>query len=317
VFRRLLALLLSLVIFAVAAPALAQVGPRTSQKQKMDEAQPHLQKAVELYDENDFANALIEFKRAYEIAQDWRFLFNVAQAAYQVSNYALALESFQKYLSEGGAQVERKRRTFVDGEITKLKGRVAQVRITVNLPNADIAVDDEKVGVSPLPGPITVSAGKRKITAMVAGKPIAIKSLEIAGGDSTQVSLEIESEEVKPPPPLPPPVETRRRIPWAVWGTTAGLFVVWVGTGVVALIFSNDAQTKINTYGVTKGDITGAQNAAGAFALVSDIALGCTVVAAGVATVMTILAKPEPVEKAHPMARFVVSPLGAGVYGSF
>jgi hypothetical protein len=315
--KRFLALVLAVAVVSGTIPAYAQVGPRTSQKQKMDEAQPHLQKAVELYDENDFANALIEFKRAYEIAQDWRFLFNVAQAAYQVSNYALALDSFTKYLSEGGAQVERKRRTFVEGEITKLKGRVAQVRITVNVPNADIAVDDEKVGVSPLPAAITVSAGKRKFTAMVTGKPIAIKSLEVAGGDSTQISLEIESEDVKqPPPPPPPPVETRRRIPWAAWGATAGLFVVWGATGVVALVFSSDAQSKINTYGVTANDIKGAQDTARTFALVSDIALGCTVVAAGVATVMTILAKPEPVEK-HPSAHFVVSPFGASVYGSF
>src|SRR6516164_4909509 len=102
--QRFLAFVLAIAVFAATMPAVAQVGPRTSQKQKMEEAQPHLQKAVELYDENDFANALIEFKRAYEIAQDWRFLFNVAQAAYQVSNYALALDSFQKYLSEGGAQ---------------------------------------------------------------------------------------------------------------------------------------------------------------------------------------------------------------------
>jgi len=315
--KRFLAFVLSFALVAAAMPAQAQVGPRGGQKQKMDEAKPHLEKAVELYDENDFANALIEFKRAYEIAQDWRFLFNVAQAAYQVSNYALALDSFQRYLSDGGSQIERRRRTFVEGEIAKLKGRVAQVRITVNLPNAEIAVDDEKVGVSPLSSAVTVSAGKRKITAMVAGKPTAIKSLEIAGGDTTQVTLEIESDDVKPPPPPPPIVETRRRIPWAAWGATAGLFVVWGATGVVALIFSSDAQSKLNTYGVTKGDITGAQDAARTFAIVSDIALGCTVVAAGVATVMTILAKPEPVEKAHASAHFVMSPLGAAVYGSF
>jgi hypothetical protein len=316
VLRRLLAFVLAFAVFTGAMPARAQVGPRSSQKQKMDEAQPHLQKAVELYDENDFANALIEFKRAYEIAQDWRFLFNVAQAAYQVSNYALALDSFQKYLSEGGAQVERKRHVFVDGEIAKLKGRVAQVRITVNVPNAEISVDDEKVGVSPLPGAITVSAGKRKFTAMVVGKPLVIKSLEVAGGDTTQISLDVESDDVKAPPPPPPLVETRRKIPWAVWGTTAGLFVVWGATGVIALVFSSDAQSKLNTYGVTSGDIKGSQDAARAFALVSDIALGCTVVAAGVATVMTILAKPEPVEK-QASAHFVVSPVGIGVYGSF
>jgi hypothetical protein len=163
-----------------------------------------------------------------------------------------------------------------------------------------------------------VSAGKRKITATIAGKPAAIKTLEIAGGDSTQVALEIESEEVKQPPPPPPPIETRRRIPWIPWGVTAGLFVVWGATGVVALIFSSDAQAKINTYGVTSADIKGAQDNARTFALVSDIALGCTIVAAGVATLMTILAKPEPVEKQqHASAHFVASPLGVGLYGSF
>jgi hypothetical protein len=98
---------------------------------------------------------------------------------------------------------------------------------------------------------------------------------------------------------------------------TAGLAVVWGATGVVALIFSSDAQSKLNSYPVTKSDITSAQDAARTLALVSDISLGCTVIAAGVATIMTIIAKPEPVERAHPMARFIVSPLGAGVYGSF
>src|SRR5437660_298224 len=106
--KRLLVLVFALVAFAATTSAWAQVGPRTSQKQKLDEAMPHFQKAVELYDENDFANALIEFKRAYEIAQDWHVYFNIAQTAYQVQNYALALESFQKYLDGGGAALERK-----------------------------------------------------------------------------------------------------------------------------------------------------------------------------------------------------------------
>ena len=139
-----------------------------------------------------------------------------------------------------------------------------------------------------------------------------------AGGDSTQVSLDIESEDTqKPPPPPPPPVETRRRIPWVAWGVAGGLLVVWGATGAVALVFSSDAQTKLNTYGVTAKQISAAQDTAKAFAIVSDISLGCTVIAAGVATVMTILAKPEPVEKAHASAHFVASPLGLGVYGSF
>jgi hypothetical protein len=313
---RFLRLFVAVAILITTTGAWAQVAPRTSQKQKLEEAMPHLKKGVALYDENDYPNALIEFKRAYEIAQEWKFLFNLAQTAYQVHDYALALTSFQSYLTDGGAAVERSRKTFVEGEITKLKGLVATVRVTVSAPNADVFVDDEKVGTSPLSQPITVSAGRRKISATLAGKT-ATKSFEVAGGDSTQVSLDIESEDVqKPPPPPPPPIETRRRIPWAAWGAAGGLLVVWGATGAVALVFSSDAQSKLNTYGVTAAQIKSAQDSAKAFAIVSDIALGCTVIAAGVATVMTILAKPEPVEK-RASAHFVASPFGVGVYGSF
>lgn len=109
-----------------------------------------------------------------------------------------------------------------------------------------------------------------------------------------------------------------RRIPWAVWGVTGGLFVVWGATGIIALVFSNVAQSKIATYPETQGDIASAQDAARGFALASDIALGCTVVSAGVALVMTLLAKPEPVEQQKgPSAHFFIGPTGFAVTGRF
>ena len=309
------ALAAGLLALSVAGPALAQ--SRQPAKQKIEEAMPHFQRGVELYDENDFTNALIEFRRAYDIAQDFHVLYNVAQTCYQLQNYACALDAFQSYVTEGGSALTRERKTYVDKEVSKLKTRVAQVRVTVNVPGADISVDDEKVGTSPLSHPLTVSQGKRKITASVAGKPPATKFIEIAGGDTTSISLELESENAAPPPPPPPPppVEMHRRVPIVPWAVAGGLFAVWGVTGVVALVFSDDAQTKLNTYGASAADIKSAQNNAGAFALTSDIALGCTIVAVGVATVLTLLAKPEPVEKTG--ARLFIGPTGFEVTGRF
>ena len=264
------------------------------------------------------SDALIEFRRAYDIAQDFHVLYNVAQTCYQLQNYACALDAFQRYVTEGGSALTRERKTYVDKEVSKLKTRVAQVRVTVNTPGADIAVDDEKVGTSPLSHPLTVSQGKRKITATIPGKPPATKFIEVAGGDTTAISLELESDAAPPPPPPPPPppaVEMHRRVPIAPWAIAGGLFAVWGATGIVALVFSDDAQTKLNTYGATSSDIKSAQSNAGAFALTSDIALGCTIVAVGVATVLTLLAKPEPVEKAG--ARLFVGPTGFEVTGRF
>src|SRR5208282_3492138 len=113
---------------------------------------------------------------------------------YQLQNYAAALGTFERYLDEGGSALDKKRRTYVEGEMQRLHGRVAQLHVTVNVAQADILVDDEKVGTSPLDRAITISQGKRKITASVAGKPPVTKVVEVAGGDSVDVTLEVESE---------------------------------------------------------------------------------------------------------------------------
>jgi hypothetical protein len=316
---------LALCAVMTAATTAAAQG-RTPKKQRIEEALPHFQRGVDLYDENDFTNALIEFRRAYKIAQDYHVLYNVAQTCYQLQNYACALDAFQRYVSEGGSHLARDRRAYVDKEISKLKTRVAQVRVTVNVPGADILVDDEKVGTSPLDHPLVVSQGKRKISAVADGKPPVSRTIEIAGGDSTSITLEVQSETAAPPPPPPPPdaalgrdlaVPTHRPVPWIAWGVAGGLAAAWAATGVVALVYSSDAQSKLGTYGVTASDITSAQDSAKIFALVSDISLGCTVIAVGVATVLTLLAKPVPIEKPTASAHLLVGPTGIGVVGRF
>jgi hypothetical protein len=322
--------MLALVIAAAAAsaPATTWAQQQHPSNQKLDEALTHFKGGVDLYEENDFAGALVEFKRAYDMSQDYHVLFNMAQTYYQLQNYAAALSTFARYLDTGGAAIDKKRHAYVEGEMQRLHGRVAQVHVTVNVAHADILVDDEKVGTSPLEQPITVSQGKRKITALVQGKPPVTKMLEVAGGDSVDIALLIQSESVTPPPPPPVIVETRRRIPWAAWGVAGGLFVVWGATGVTALVFSGVAQGKLTTYGATASEISTAQNEAKAFALVSDISLGCTVVAVSVAFVMTLLTKPEPVDKekekerehvtSHGIsAKLFVAPTGFAVLGSF
>jgi PEGA domain len=306
----------SLLCVALPSVASAQRPPPA----RHEDASPHFHRGVELYDEADYTGALVEFKRTFELSQDSKVLFNIAQTYYQLQNYAAALETFQRYLTDGGASIAKDRRAYVEKEVQRLAGRVAMVRITVNVPNAEIAVDDEKVGVSPLDHAVMVSQGKRKITATLNGKTPATKTLEVAGGDSAAVSLEIEQEAIAPPPPPPPPppAEMRRRIPWVAWGITGGLFAAWGVTGVFALVYSGQAQSKINTYPITQSDITGPENTAKAFALVSDIALGCTVVSAAVSLILTVIAKPEPVAEKHPpAAQLLVGPTGFTVIGRF
>ncbi len=295
--RAVLLPLLALSLLGTAPRAFADAPKPT--KQQMEDAMPHFSKGVELYDENDFAGALVEFKRAYEISKDWHILFNIAQASFQAQNYAAALTAFQQYENEGGAGLAKDRKKYCDGEIEKLKGRVAKLEIVSNVPGAEVSVDDEKVGVTPLAEPVVVSQGKRKITLTLKGRIPETKTIELAGRDSQRLEFELKEEDKAPPPP-PPPVATHKKIPWVLWGVTGGIAVGAVATGIVALVFSSDAKSKLDTYGATKSDIDGAQTRALAMGITTDILIGCTAVAAGVALVLTLTAKSEPVDQAAP-----------------
>ncbi|MEO8550761.1 MAG: hypothetical protein ABI678_12335, partial [Kofleriaceae bacterium] len=72
---------------------------------KLDEAKAHLASGTQLYDENNFRGALVEFQKAYELAPSWRILFNIGQVEMEVQDYAGALRAYTRYLKEGGPDV--------------------------------------------------------------------------------------------------------------------------------------------------------------------------------------------------------------------
>ena len=307
---------LALAVALGSAPALADGAKPT--KQQIEEAMPHFSKGVELYDENDFAGALVEFKRAYQLAADYHVFFNIAQAAYQVQNYAGALDAFQRYLNDGGANIAKDRRQFCEKEVVKLKGRVAKVELVVNVPGATVSVDDEEVGTTPLAEPLTVSQGKRKITVSLKDHVPETRTLELSGGDSQRLEFQLKEEEKAPPPP-PPVVDTKKKIPWVAWGVTGGIAAGAAVTGVLALVFNADAKSKLGTLGSTADDITGAEGRAHAFALVTDILIGGAILSGGISFILTVTAKSEPVPApaAAPAARLVIGPGSVGVVGTF
>src|SRR5205823_3161495 len=90
--KKLIAFLL--VVLFIATPAFAQ--------NNMDEGRKHFQAGVQFYKEGDFRAALIEFKRAYESAPNYKVLYNLGQTNLELQDYAQALTSFQKYLTDGG-----------------------------------------------------------------------------------------------------------------------------------------------------------------------------------------------------------------------
>src|SRR6185369_5369446 len=132
---------------ALAGPARADTPPPAALK----DAGKHFQRGVALYTEADYRAALVEFRRAYETAPNPAVLYNIGQTYYQLQNYAAALMTLQRYLTEAGpAALHRKE---VEQTLETLQSRVGKVTITTNLAGTDIAIDDEPAGKTPFAEP--------------------------------------------------------------------------------------------------------------------------------------------------------------------
>jgi hypothetical protein len=178
---------------ALETTAFAQPKKKPLRDQLPPEAQKHWDTAIALYQRNQWDGARTSFNAAYETSQNPRVLFNVAVCDKNLGRWAKAIEIFKKELADGKGQLTAEEEADVKAQIAGLEQFIAQVTINVNEPGAEIYVDETKVGVSPLPGPISVAVGERRFRATKAGFAEAREAIELKSGATGNVSLKLVS----------------------------------------------------------------------------------------------------------------------------
>ena len=209
---------LALALAMTAAPIVARADATTQQS-----AGSHFERGVALYGEADYKAALTEFTRAYELAPNPLVLYNIGQAQFQLRNYAAALTTFERYLTEAGANPPHAQE--VQQSVETLKTRVGRVDVDANVVS-EVTIDDEPQGKTPLVK-LLVSVGRHKIVAKHAGAAPQERTVDIAAGDSVPVAFKFDTA-VAGPRDLtpPPPARTEDRPPYAA--------IAWISTGVLA-----------------------------------------------------------------------------------
>lgn len=308
-------------LLALAALLAALASATTALADGAGEADKHFKHGVTLYKENDYAAALAEFQRAYEIQPSWQVLYNIGESQFQLQDYANALKTLQRYLNEGGAKIGAKRKKDVDKDLEKLKQRVATLTVVTNEPGAAVTIDDVASGTTPMAEPVLVSAGKRKVTATLSGRPPATEVVQLAGGDDKTVTLTIAA--------LPPPtkiIEVTKpspslMVPLIAWVGTGLLTTAAVTTGVLALGASGDLKDKLAAFPGNQAAINSAHGKAVGLGVATDVLTITALAGAGVATWLTIRAVRPAASDAPPptapTARLVPMPGGVALVGTF
>ncbi|MBX3228869.1 MAG: hypothetical protein KIT84_41940 [Labilithrix sp.] len=287
--KRASALLVAAALFAGAAHA--EAAPTSAQKA----GRAHFKKGVELYRKGAYAPALAEFKEAYARAPSPVILFNIGQACAELKDYVCAYTTFEKYAATPG--VPRAKKATAREEVKRLTAHVAYLNITTSVDGAAVTVDDAPVGTSPLPGPVLVAAGRRTVAASKDALFPARQALDVPG-DLPTVDVKLDLVEPPAPPPAKvlfvtkpaPPQEEKSRLPlWLGLGTTGAFAATTTVLGILTLSAKSELLARSERFGITQGDLAAAQSYQNGLALGTDIALGATLLAAGITTVILLL----------------------------
>lgn len=196
-----------------------------------------------LYAKGDYAGALDRFGRAHDITPDPRLLWNMAACEHKLGHYVKMLRLVRDYLETGGNLLTDQDRREASKLLATVRAQVASLAATTDPPGADVFIDDERAGTTPLSEPILVNPGEHEVRFSKAGYRDLVRTESFASGQQLSWSLTLQPVPAAPPPSqkpatAPPPSPQAQEsspthLPLIVGG--AGLVVAAAGATLVIL----------------------------------------------------------------------------------
>lgn len=153
------------------------------------EAADRFDRGVHLFNEGDNANALLEFKRAYELSGERSILLNIGLVQAQLGRPVEAVEALDQLLAQpSGIDESHTARARVTRD--EQSAHIGRLMVTTNV-QAQLEIDNLVVGRTPLTGPIAAASGIRLLTVVAPGKLPIRQEVAITGGQQTDVSLDL------------------------------------------------------------------------------------------------------------------------------
>lgn len=194
---RLLGLTLGISLFCVTPVAAADV-PIT------EEARTHFSAGVSFLQDPDgarYEEAYREFKAAYAASPSWKILGNLGIAAFKLERDGEAIQAFQKYLAEGGSQIEAEERAQFERDLQTLRSAVVKLTLQSDPPGATVvderipasgAAIQNRYGALTQPTELGLHPGHHRITAKLAGYPDVVLELDLEPRQTVSQTLKFE-----------------------------------------------------------------------------------------------------------------------------
>jgi tetratricopeptide (TPR) repeat protein len=303
---------------AARAPAAPPEGK--DDKQAKAEAKERFQKGLAFVDEGDCDKAIVEFKEAYKTYPVNVILYNMALCYDDMHQYALAMDYYKQYM-EKEKKISEEQLAAIKERFKTLKSFLGALTITCNVDGADVFIDGEAVGKTPLED-VTIETGDHKVSVKVDGYKDYLETVTVVSGKTASMNVKLKEAApsslagagaIKPDEGGGKAAGAhgkKKLAPGAFWGTFAAMLALGAGTAVVGgLSVANHDEfqdTKKDTPGDTKklSDLKDKGDTYNAVFLTFAALTGAAAVAAIVVGVMTDFKKEK---KEKPAVAFVPS----------
>jgi hypothetical protein len=182
-----------LAVLALAASGTAAAMPA-------DDARAAFQQGVKLFEQKQFSAAADAFEQAYSLKPSYKLLFNIGQARAAARQYDLALVSFERYLVDGGDEIDDDRRTEVLGELAKIRPLVGYIEVEAPA-GLEVRVDGAERGETPLPGKLLVTVGiPHRVDLLENGSLLLTQEIRVSGGMAETLRFSMPGKGPEPEP---------------------------------------------------------------------------------------------------------------------
>ncbi len=166
---------------------------RNVSKEQADEARALFKDGVQAQREGDFKGAYEALRKSYNLRRSFDTAANLGIVEFRLERYTDSAMHLGYWLRNYPTSEDPERYARMKEMFQQVRPHVGGVRIEVDVPGANVFIDDEPVGAAPIDYELFVNPGEHEVRADFQGKTTS-KAFEVDKGGTTDVELRLNEK---------------------------------------------------------------------------------------------------------------------------
>jgi len=170
------------------APRALAAGEATSETAPLSASyKQHMANGVKLYNDGNFAAAIVEFEAAYAERPRASPLVNIALCHKSLFHYPKAIAALELALGKHASTMDPDDKAAAENAIAEMRALIGTVKVELSPPHAVLLVDDEPQPPGAADKPLPLGPGKHRIGARAEGYEDAEETITVTSKDRDKV----------------------------------------------------------------------------------------------------------------------------------